>query len=421
MNETSEEKNDKIKSTKKYNVYIVKNSIKHEEDGYSAIQTAKSQFFDLDSSSIFTPSNDFKSVLNPKEFVDLSGSSEFVKTFVNKNFSFSENVNDTILEHKMPCEDENNVLSDNDTNTTLEYLSNDQSTILNAVTCSLEDFSNVCSSENDKFTNVVQDESTNFIEKFADSVSRKFKIKLNRVQTNKESTHNENPTQDDSFKIKERRYLFYKSIVRRLKDQLPQIDFPIELKGYEFEKEDISILTGPYWLNDKVVNCYMEYLNDYDKKLYVFSSYFYTSLRRGGIEKVKKYTSNINIFTHNLIYFPVHLHNHWIFVCYDVLKKQLEYRDSLLGYCQSVMDNISDFLIFEYKRLFNKDLIVNKKFIEDIRTQSNGSDCGVFVLMYAKNRLKNTNTLIYSNMQKYRNIILFELFINRKILFNVYD
>ncbi|WUR03525.1 sumo-specific peptidase 1 (SENP1) [Vairimorpha necatrix] len=213
----------------------------------------------------------------------------------------------------------------------------------------------------------------------------------------------------------------YDKMIVKIKAILPTLKLPVNIQNYEMRHEDVSLLLGPHWLNDKIINSYMEFLHEYDPEIYIFSSYFYTNLRKGGIERVSKYTSNINIFEYRLLFFPVHLHNHWVFVCYDVLKKKLEYRDSLGGSSDSVLENLSEFIESEYKRIYNEELSVSQIYIENIRKQDNGHDCGVFTLMYAKQRVKDYNNFIYKDMKNYRRIILYEIFIEKKIEYFEYD
>lgn len=189
----------------------------------------------------------------------------------------------------------------------------------------------------------------------------------------------------------------------------------IKRKGYDLTRNDLSILLSSKWLNDKIINTYLELLSN--NEIYVFSSYFYTNLKFN-LERVLKYTKNINIFKYKLLYFPVHLNNHWIFVCFDTIKKNLEYRDSFNQKNSIIEKNIYTYLNHEYQRLFNSTLICNTIHIDKLETQYNGYDCGVYLLMYAKHRIKEQNFFLYKNMKIYRKIILHEIILD-KIIYDI--
>lgn len=189
----------------------------------------------------------------------------------------------------------------------------------------------------------------------------------------------------------------------------------IKRQGYDLTRSDLSILLFSKWLNDKIINSYLEMLSNDD--LYVFSSYFYTNLKHN-LQRVLKYTKNINIFKFKFLYFPVHLNSHWIFVCYDTIKNNLEYRDSFNQKDLCVIKNISKYLEHEYQRINKIVLTCNILDIDFVEEQSNSYDCGVFLLMYAKHRIYEQDKFKYKNMKIYRKIILHEIILN-KIIYDI--
>lgn len=192
------------------------------------------------------------------------------------------------------------------------------------------------------------------------------------------------------------------------------LEGPFISKGYELYKDDFHILLSNRWLNDKIINCYLELLQDYDKDIYVFSTYFYTSLKNNGLNKVIKYTAKMNIFQYKYLFFPIHLESHWVLVCLDVKKGILEYRDSFLKYNKKVMDDIEEYLLYERMRLYREKSVFSKFSITSVDVQYNGYDCGVFILMYAKYKLKNINKF-RREMVYYRKKILYEIITNKII------
>lgn len=161
--------------------------------------------------------------------------------------------------------------------------------------------------------------------------------------------------------------------------------------GIEIERADIRLLRPNKWLNDKIMNMYFEMLQEHaakvGKKVYVFSTYFYTTLERG-YDAVSKWVEDTNLFDQDLVFMPVHLTNHWIFVCFDVASKKLEYFDSLGGYRSSVAHRIALFFVKEYFRRCNKAFSMEVDVVKGITTQGNSNDCGVFACIYARRRLE---------------------------------
>merc|ERR1740131_342457 len=76
--------------------------------------------------------------------------------------------------------------------------------------------------------------------------------------------------------------------------------------------KDIDTLKGLNWLNDEVINFYMQMIvarggqDKYDK-VYAYNTFFYTTYRDTGFGRVKRWTKKVDIFEHDLLLVPVHL------------------------------------------------------------------------------------------------------------------
>ena len=84
-------------------------------------------------------------------------------------------------------------------------------------------------------------------------------------------------------------------------------------------REDIQTLGNRRWLNDEVVNFYMNLLMERGKKdnyprVYAFSTFFYPKLLSEGYRAVKRWTRNVNLFKQDIILVPIHLRSHWTLV-----------------------------------------------------------------------------------------------------------
>ncbi|OBS74984.1 hypothetical protein A6R68_14468, partial [Neotoma lepida] len=79
---------------------------------------------------------------------------------------------------------------------------------------------------------------------------------------------------------------------------------------------DIQTLKNYQWLNDEVINFYMNLLVERSKKqgypaLHAFSTFFYPKLKSGGYQAVKRWTKGVNLFEQELVLVPIHRKVHW--------------------------------------------------------------------------------------------------------------
>ncbi|ELA47464.1 hypothetical protein VCUG_00996 [Vavraia culicis subsp. floridensis] len=176
--------------------------------------------------------------------------------------------------------------------------------------------------------------------------------------------------------------------------------------------EEYCILLTNQWFNDKIINFYFNlvkiYAATFGTNVYVFSTYFYTSLKARGIKWVQKYTKDENIFLNDYIFIPVHQNNHWVFISIDVNSREVEYYDSLYADNRTVLD-IIEYLECERaaKNLKTvKYVMVARKYPR----QCNGYDCGLFVCLYARNRIFGTHMSFGSkDLYEYRLRLAHEL------------
>lgn len=169
---------------------------------------------------------------------------------------------------------------------------------------------------------------------------------------------------------------------------------------------------NPYrWLNDKIINFYFQLIGEcaerLGRRIFIFSTFFYTKLSRGGVEGVISWidgyrensdiddrrfkncetreNSNIVLLNYDCLFIPIHLSNHWIFVCVDINNSTIEMYDSLQHTNSAVIYKIRNFLV----QISNHQSARKWKILirHDIPTQTNGNDCGVYVCIYARFRI----------------------------------
>jgi sentrin-specific protease 1 len=192
---------------------------------------------------------------------------------------------------------------------------------------------------------------------------------------------------------------------------------------------DLTRLVSEYkicWLNDELINFYMWMLSLRDDKLcnqsknrtksHFYDVSFMSTFVEQGYDRVKRSSylvmlliflitilnrwthgkTIINIFKRKKLFFPINVDNlHWVLVIVDIEKKVIEYRDSLEDAdnlkASAYMQYIETYLDFELKNRGNDEVISiewlsktwDKLLPQDTPKQNNGSDCGVFVCMYA--------------------------------------
>ncbi|XP_029418521.1 sentrin-specific protease 2 isoform X2 [Nannospalax galili] len=156
---------------------------------------------------------------------------------------------------------------------------------------------------------------------------------------------------------------------------------------------DIQTLKNYHWLNDEVINFYMNLLVERNKKqgypaLHAFSTFFYPKLKSGGYQAVKRWTKGVNLFEQELVLVPIHRKVHWSLVVMDLRKKCLKYLDSMGQKGHRICEILLQYLQDESKTKRNTDLNLLEwthysMKPHEIPQQLNGSDCGMFTCKYA--------------------------------------
>ncbi|XP_030184829.1 sentrin-specific protease 2 isoform X3 [Lynx canadensis] len=156
---------------------------------------------------------------------------------------------------------------------------------------------------------------------------------------------------------------------------------------------DIQTLKNYHWLNDEVINFYMNLLVERNKKqgypaLHAFSTFFYPKLKSGGYQAVKRWTKGVNLFEQELILVPIHRKVHWSLVVIDLRKRCLKYLDSMGQKGHRICEILLQYLQDESKTKRNTDLNLLEwthysMKPHEIPQQLNGSDCGMFTCKYA--------------------------------------
>ncbi|KAG9340234.1 hypothetical protein JZ751_021674 [Albula glossodonta] len=101
-------------------------------------------------------------------------------------------------------------------------------------------------------------------------------------------------------------------------------------------RKDIQTLSKLNWLNDEVINFYMNMLVERSRRpdlpsVYTFNTFFYPKLRSAGFAAVRRWTKKVDVFASDILLVPVHLGVHWCLSVVDFRKKTVTYFDSMGG------------------------------------------------------------------------------------------
>ena len=199
----------------------------------------------------------------------------------------------------------------------------------------------------------------------------------------------------------------------------PADEVLVEGFGLRITRKDIHTLADLNWLNDEVINFYMNLLiarsanDDKYPKIHAMNTFFYPKLVSGGHSSLRRWTRKIDIFAQDLIVVPIHLGIHWCMSIIDFRDKSIRYYDSMGGNNSKCLSALRQYL--EDESLDKKKQSYNTsnwklECAKNIPQQMNGSDCGVFSCMFAEYICANKKiTFTQQDMPYFRNKMIYEI------------
>lgn len=173
------------------------------------------------------------------------------------------------------------------------------------------------------------------------------------------------------------------------------------------------------WLNDEVINFYMELIAERSRKfealpnVHPMNTFFSTRLLEGGYGVVRRWTRRVDILAQDIILVPVHRGAHWCMAIIHMRNKTIKYYDSLGGPNNLLLDALVEYLKAESmdKKQVAFDMTGwTTENVQNIPQQENGSDCGVFSCMYAEFiARKRPITFSQQHMQYFRKRMIYEI------------
>lgn len=196
--------------------------------------------------------------------------------------------------------------------------------------------------------------------------------------------------------------------------------------GLSLTRKDLQTLCNLNWLNDEVINFYMNLLVERSKdpglpSVNTFNTFFFPKLRSSGYSAVRRWTKKTDIFSKDILLVPVHLGVHWCLSVVDFRKKAVMYFDSMGGNNDEACRILFEYLQLESKdkkgkEMDTSDWSLHSKKRNEIPQQMNGSDCGMFTCKYADYITKDKPiTFTQKHMPYFRRKMVWEI-VNRKLL-----
>ncbi|XP_026655903.2 ubiquitin-like-specific protease ESD4 isoform X2 [Phoenix dactylifera] len=143
-----------------------------------------------------------------------------------------------------------------------------------------------------------------------------------------------------------------------------------EPSNIEITREILQCLSCGAWLNDEVINLYLELLKERERR------------------EPKKFLKChfFNTFFFKKIFVPIHKEIHWCLAIINVKDKKFQYLDSLGGMDMTVLRVLARYFMDEVKDKSGKELSTQswkQEAVDNLPLQKNGWDCGMFMLKYA--------------------------------------
>lgn len=190
----------------------------------------------------------------------------------------------------------------------------------------------------------------------------------------------------------------------------------------QITRRDVQTLAGLNWLNDEVINFYMNLLVERGQNngdvlnVHAFNTFFYPKLMKQGYATIKRWTKKVDVFGQDLLLVPVHLGMHWCLATVDFRDKCVRYYDSMLGDNDRCLQALLEYLHQEHqdkkKSPYNTD-DWSLENVKNIPQQMNGSDCGMFSCKFAEYLARDAHiTFNQEHMPYFRRRMVYEIVTN---------
>lgn len=191
---------------------------------------------------------------------------------------------------------------------------------------------------------------------------------------------------------------------------------------------DIKTLCDGQWLNDNIIDFYLNLVAERSSKIgkkyssFSFSTHFYSTLEGPkGYQGVARWAlrKKVNVTEQDFIIIPINRNQvHWCLAVINNRQKRFEFYDSLSGDGTYQLLNLQKYMIYESDRLYpgkhdeHRDIYEKYQMITNVKCpqQNNGSDCGVFTCKMAELLSQGKRlTFSQSDMKNIRRRMAFDI------------
>lgn len=195
--------------------------------------------------------------------------------------------------------------------------------------------------------------------------------------------------------------------------------------------QTLQTKTGEHtnWLDDEAINAYMQLLSKHYPNVFVFDSFFWPMLKEHGYEGVKKWYKKVFIFDRqnvtDTILVPINVNNnHWTLAAIHLNDAKIQYFDSLNANANpftvsNLFCNLNRYVknrfYDEMGFILDVEQYWQNENVLDIPQQTNTTDCGVFICMYAEliaRKKPIQNAFSQKHMVYFRKKMVYELCTN---------
>ncbi|KAK6460131.1 hypothetical protein DFJ63DRAFT_262625 [Scheffersomyces coipomensis] len=188
----------------------------------------------------------------------------------------------------------------------------------------------------------------------------------------------------------------------------------------ELYNQDLTTLRDGRWLNDNVIDYYMNLIMEKsNQKVFGWTTHFFSNLESKGYQGIARWgkRKKLNLFEKDMVIVPINVMNtHWALAVINNLTHSIQYFDSLISSNGNIraITLLKDYVEQEAKRL-NVNITNEYQLFPRMQSpqQANGYDCGVFTCTAAK-YLSLSQPLRYSqnDMKSIRRRMTYEIMTN---------
>jgi len=185
----------------------------------------------------------------------------------------------------------------------------------------------------------------------------------------------------------------------------------------QITRKHIDSLNGINWLNDEIINFYLQMIVDRSAekglKVYATNTFFYPKMMNSGQPALRRWTKRADIFEKDIMLIPVQLDMHRCLAVVDFRKPGVYYYDSKGGDNRQCLSTLLKYLQDEYRQKKGGELNIEKyesKIMKDIPQQMNESDCGMFACKFAEYISRGASiSFTQSDMPYFRRRMIWEI------------